>query len=107
MKFKKENVQAVYDGIVKTLQELDDGDKVALGNYLLEVDCKDEAVFSFGGTDVFLSQAVFFAYDELLKADFAFGRETLKMLIALTAVKEGEIAGDAEKGEDKDENVAN
>ena len=106
MKFKKENVQAVYDRVVKTLQELDDGDKVALGNYLLEVDCKDEAVFSFGGSNVFLSQAVFFAYDELLKADFSFGKETLRMLTVLTGLKEGEIAGDAEEGEDKDENIA-
>ena len=106
MKFKKENVQAVYDGIVKTLQKLDDGDKVVLGNYLLEVDCTGEAVFSFGGTYVFLSQAVFFAYDELLKADFAFGRETLKMLIALTALKEDRTSGEVEEGEDKDENIA-
>lgn len=106
MKFKKENVQVVYDGVVKTLQELDDGDKVALDRFLFQVDCRDETVFTFRGNDVFLSQAVFFAYDELLKADFAFGRETLKMLITLTALKEEKNSGEDEEGEDKDENIA-
>lgn len=106
MKFKKENVQVVYDRVVEALQELDDGDKVALDRFLFQVDCRDEAVFAFRGNDVFLSQAVFFAYDELLKADFAFGRETLKMLIALTALKEDETSGEVGEGEDKDENIA-
>lgn len=106
MKFKKENVQTVYDRVVEALQELDDGDKVALGNFLLQVDCTDEAMFSFRGSNVFLSQAVFFAYDELLKADFSFGRETLKMLATLTALKDEDFAGYIEEGEDKDENVA-
>ena len=107
MKFKKENVQAVYDGVVKHLQRLDDDDRVVLGNYLLEVKCADEVAFSFSGSKIFLSQAIFFAHDELLKTDFSFGKETLKMLTVLTGLKEGEIVGDAEKGEGKDENVAN